>query len=154
MASITIKDKKSILPLLHLPSLRIKAIPKPFNTQLVYYPPVDRDSNMANSKVVPLITHLYLTFKNNKRIKSVPCDINTFDKRNPLSIAALSYILLSLQPRNDNLLHSNDSKRTTLLIHILYIYIFNIIFGLGIGVQLEPIRDYYQILSIISFFIK
>jgi hypothetical protein len=143
MASITIKDKKSILPLLHLSSLRIKVIPKPFNTQLIRRPPISRDSNITSNKVVLLIAHLYFAFENNKRIKSVPYDIDVFDKRNLLSIAALSYIFLSLRPRNDNLHYSDDSKRTTLLIYILYVYVFNTVFGLGIGVQLEPIGDYY-----------
>jgi hypothetical protein len=96
MASVTIEDKKLIFPLLHLPSLRIKVIPKPLNAQLVCCPPISRDSNMANSKVVPLITYLYFAFKSNKRIKSAPYNINAFNKRNPLLITALSYILLSL----------------------------------------------------------
>jgi hypothetical protein len=46
--------------------------------------------------VVSPITHLDFAFENNKWIKSVSWDIDAFNKRNPLLITTLSYILLSL----------------------------------------------------------
>jgi hypothetical protein len=34
---------------------------------------------MTSIEVIPLITHLYFAFENNKRIKGIPSDINVLN---------------------------------------------------------------------------
>jgi hypothetical protein len=69
MASMSIKDQYIILALLVLIALWIKALLKPFKTQLVYYPSIYKYSDMPGGKMVLSISHLHLPFKDYKWIK-------------------------------------------------------------------------------------
>jgi hypothetical protein len=66
---MSIKDQYIILALLVLIALWIKALLKPFKTQLVYYLFICGYNNIPSSKIVPLISYLHLPFKDYKWIK-------------------------------------------------------------------------------------
>jgi hypothetical protein len=69
MTSMPIKDQYMIFALLVLTALRIKVLLKPFKTQLVCCPSICGYSDMPSGKIVPLISHLHLPFKDHKWIK-------------------------------------------------------------------------------------
>jgi hypothetical protein len=66
IASMSVKDQYTILALLVLTALWIKALLKLFKTQLVYCPSIYGYSDMPGGKIVPLISYLHLPFKDHK----------------------------------------------------------------------------------------